>query len=142
MLWPSMPWVWSALPYCTQKSGNGSLSFPRLALVMMGAGYFLTGNMGTFEGILMAVFLAGLGLGLFIANLNFWVLELSPAEVRGKSMGTLTACLFLGQFSSPIIAEPIIRSSNLAFLFMSSLIVLIVMGITLTVSKQVLPKKL
>jgi MFS family permease len=133
--------VCSSVLYSKIRQRFSFLAVAWLALSMMGAGYFLTGNVATFGAILAVVFLAGLGLGLFIANLNFWVLELSPPEVRGKSMGTLTACLFLGQFSSPIIAEPIIRSSNLAFLFMSSLFVMVVMGVTLTVSSRYSARK-
>ena len=75
------------------------LSVAWLSLVLMGVGYFLTGNAVEFGPILGTVFLAGLGLSMFVANLTFWVLELSPAEVRGKKLGFLTACLFFGQFS-------------------------------------------
>ena len=125
--------VCSSLLYSKIKQRISFLIVAWFSLLMMGTGYFLTGTSETFEAILANVFLAGLGLGLFIANLNFWILELSSTEVRGKNMGILTACLFLGQFCSPIIAEPIVRNFNLAFLFMSSLFVIGLMGITLTV---------
>ena len=126
--------VCSSLSYGWIKQQFSFLSVAWLSLMMMGGGYFLTGYSATFGSILASVFLAGLGLGLFIANLNFWILELSPALVRGKNMGILTACLFFGQFSSPIVAEPIIRYSDLASLFVSALLVIGFMGITLTVT--------
>lgn len=113
---------------------KNSFSFPVVAwaaLLMISSGYFLTGYSVDFSWILAAVFLAGLGLGLFIANLNFWVLELSPHQIRGKNMGTLTACLFLGQFLSPIIAEPIVQMLDLSFLFQSSIFLAGLMGISL-----------
>ena len=103
---------------------------------MMGIGYFLTGKVIGYELVLGVVFLAGLGLGLFIANLNFWVLELSPPQIRGKNMGILTACLFGGQFLSPIVAEPIVKVTSLAFLFQSSIFLIGLIGIGLIVAKR------
>jgi len=129
--------VCTALLYSRIKQKTSFLVVAWSSLLVMGAGYLLTAVSMSFESILMAVFLAGLGLGLFIANLNFWVLEVSPAMIRGKNMGILTACLFLGQFLSPLIAEPIIRHSNLAILFVSSLIMMSLMGITLTVFDRI-----
>lgn len=102
-----------------------------ISLIMMGIGCFGTGISGGFLTVLITVFVAGLGLGLFIANLSLWVLELSSPQIRGKNMGILTACLFFGQFISPIVAEPIVKASDLAFLFMSSIFVIGLMGIIL-----------
>ncbi|MGK0391213.1 MAG: MFS family permease, partial [Maribacter sp.] len=93
--------------YSNIKKRFSFLVVASAALLMVGTGYFLTGISTTFETVLASVFLAGLGSGLFMANLTFWVMELSPPQVRGKNMGILTACLFLGQFLSPIVAEPI-----------------------------------
>lgn len=123
--------VFSSFFYSPIKKRLSFLQVAGTALLLMGAGYFLTGSSMAFWVILAAVFLAGLGLGLFIANLNFWVLELSPHQIRGKNMGILTACLFLGQFLSPVIAEPIVQTMNLAFLFKSSILLVGLMGISL-----------
>lgn len=123
--------VFSSFFYSHIKKRFSFIKVAGIALLMMAAGYFLTGSSTEFNGILAVVFLAGLGLGLFIANLNFWVLELSPHQIRGKNMGILTACLFLGQFISPIIAEPIVQMLTLAFLFKSSIFLIGLMGISL-----------
>ncbi len=123
--------VFSSFFYSHIKKRFSFIKVAGIALLMMAAGYFLTGSSTGFNGILAVVFLAGLGLGLFIANLNFWVLELSPHQIRGKNMGILTACLFLGQFISPIIAEPIVQMLTLAFLFKSSIFLIGLMGISL-----------
>lgn len=123
--------VFSSFFYSHIKKRFSFIKVAGIALLMMAAGYFLTGSLTEFNGILAVVFLAGLGLGLFIANLNFWVLELSPHQIRGKNMGILTACLFLGQFISPIIAEPIVQMLTLAFLFKSSIFLIGLMGISL-----------
>lgn len=129
--------VCSSLLYSKFKQSFSFLSMAWLGLLLMGLGYALTANASSFSLFLATVFIAGLGLGLFIANLNFWVLEISPAEIRGKTMGILTASLFLGQFSSPILAQPIVSQLGLPFLFMSSSIVMLIMGVSLShVSKQ------
>jgi MFS family permease len=131
--------VVSSLFYSSIKQ---KLSFVKVALtglLLMGLGYSGTGMASDFSVVLLTVFIAGLGLGLFIANLSFWVMELSPPQVRGKNMGILTACLFIGQFLSPIIAQPIVTNTNLGFLFMSSLIVIGLMGLTLVGGRFVFP---
>lgn len=130
--------VFSSFFYSHIKKRFSFLQVAGTALLMMGAGYFLTGSSMAFWTILASVFLAGLGLGLFIANLNFWVLELSPHQIRGKNMGILTACLFSGQFLSPIIAEPIVQMINLSFLFKSSIFLVGLMGISLVAATKVL----
>lgn len=107
------------------------MSFVQVAfagLFLMGLGYLGTGIAGSFPMVLMSVFIAGLGLGLFVANLSFWVLELSAPQVRGKNIGILTSCLFIGQFSSPVLAEPVVRATDLGFLFISALFVIGLMG--------------
>lgn len=123
--------VVSSFFYSRIKNRFSFLVVAWTALLMISGGYFLTGSSINFSLILAAVFLAGLGLGLFIANLNFWVLELSPHQIRGKNMGILTACLFLGQFLSPLIAEPIVQRLDLSSLFKSSIFLVGVMGISL-----------
>ena len=130
--------VCSSFFYFNIKKGASFLQVALGGLFVIALGYFLTGKLMGFKTILAVVFLAGLGLGLFIANLNFWILELSPPQIRGKNMGILTACLFLGQFLSPIVAEPIVKSTNLAFLFRSSIFLIGLMGISLIVATRLL----
>lgn len=134
--------VCSSFFYSKIKKRLSFLQVAGAGLIMMGMGYFFTGNTLNFEMLLAAVFVAGLGLGLFIANLSFWVLELSPAQVRGKNMGILTACLFLGQFISPIIAHPVVKMTNLSFLFISSLFVIGLIGISLVAAMRALKNKI
>jgi MFS family permease len=128
--------VFSGFFYSTIKKRLSFLNVAWIGLLMIGLGYFLTGNAMKFEIILIAVFLAGLGLGLFISNLNFWILELSPPQIRGKNIGILTACLFLGQFLSPILAEPVIKAINLSALFVNSVFVIGFMGISLIIATR------
>jgi MFS family permease len=130
--------VFSSFSYSAVKKRMSFLQVAFIALILMGSGYFLTGYSVSFEAVLASVFLAGLGLGLFIANLTLWVLELSPPQIRGRNMGILTACLFLGQFLSPIVAQPVIAATSLAFSFKSALFLIVLIGIILIVAARLL----
>ena len=88
-----------------------------IAFSLMSAGYLITGITHSFFLILAAMFVSGWGIGLLIANTNLWVMELSHRELRGRNIGMLTTCLFLGQFLSPIVFEPLVIRFGVAFLF-------------------------
>ena len=122
--------VVSSLFYSRLK---GLMHFPyiyAIAFVLMAIGYFITGMTHSFFTILTAMFIAGLGFGWLIANTNLWVIELTRPQLRGRNMGVLTTCLFLGQFLSPIVFEPFIRWFDLSFLFSfaASIMVIISLG--------------
>ncbi len=56
--------------------------------------------------VMLAMMLAGLGMGVMIPNANIWVMQLAPPEIRGREIGRLTTFWFMGQFLSPIIFLP------------------------------------
>jgi hypothetical protein len=68
--------------------------------------------------VLIAMMLAGSGIGLMIPNTNMWVMKIAPPEIRGKEIGKLTTFWFFGQFLSPIIIFPILKIVSLASTFM------------------------
>lgn len=39
--------------------------------------------------------------------MNLWLVSLIPASLRGRAVGGLTTFVFIGQFFSPIAAQPI-----------------------------------
>ncbi len=88
-----------------------------IAFFLMAAGYFITGMTYSYFIILAAMFTAGLGIGLLIANTNVWVMEQSHQRSRGRNIGILTTCLFLGQFFSPLVFEPVAMRFGVSFIF-------------------------
>ena len=56
--------------------------------------------------VMLAMMLAGLGMGVMIPNANVWVMQLAPPEIRGREIGRLTTFWFMGQFLSPLILLP------------------------------------
>jgi len=67
--------------------------------------------------VLVGLLIGGLGIGLFPANSVGWLATIVPAELRGKAVGGMTSVLFLGQFFSPIITQPVVAWVGLAGMF-------------------------
>ena len=56
----------------------------------------------------VALIATGIGVGLVLVNTSSWLLERATGSERLKATGILSSCIFLGQFSSPIIVAPLI----------------------------------
>jgi MFS family permease len=78
--------------------------------------------------------IGGFGIGLLMPNLNVWLANQTPAALRGRALGGFTTAVFLGQFLSPIVSQPLINGVGIAttyglvgkLLLLLSLLVLIV----------------
>lgn len=91
-----------------------------LAFSLIAAGYFMLSIATNWGMILPALLVAGLGLGFMVPNLIVWVASESPPDLRGRVLGGLNTALFLGQFLSPLICQPVIRSLGMSGLFLSA----------------------
>jgi len=95
----------------------------------MGVGFYLmglgSGNMTLFAGILFC----GVSAGLVIPNTSIWLQEITSVGSRGRIMGIMTACAFLGQFLSPVIMQPVIQLLPKGSLFSYVGMFMIVLGI-------------
>ena len=80
-----------------------------LGYILMALAYLCIAFGGSFALVMLAMLLAGLGMGLMIPNANVWVMHLAPPEIRGKEIGRLTTFWFLGQFLSPLMLLPILK---------------------------------
>jgi MFS family permease len=68
--------------------------------------------------VIVAMMLAGLGMGMMIPNTNMWVMKIAPPQIRGKEIGKLTTFWFFGQFLSPIVILPVLHIFSLSSTFM------------------------
>ena len=100
---------------------------------------FLVFSLGTFfisqandiaELFYSTVFL-GMAFGLLLVNTNAWFLSAVPASKRGKASGVLTSSFFLGQFSSPLIFQPIVQTYGIQKLFLLVSLLSIVISLLL-----------
>ena len=85
--------------------------------MLMGAGYILLYMAQGYWQILAGLAIAGAGFGLLMPNVNVWLVSFVPGFVRGKYVGGLATSFLLGQFVSPLVMEPLVRSLGLGNCF-------------------------
>lgn len=64
--------------------------------------------------VYVATMIAGLGMGPAMPNAQVWLARVAPVAVRGRLFGGLTSAVFLGQFLSPLISQPLIDGLGMA----------------------------
>jgi MFS family permease len=89
-----------------------------LTFMLMGSGYFFIARVETYNALLAAMFIAGLGAGMTMPNVSTWLLSTVDEKFRGSAVGFLSTALFSGQFFSPILTEPIINITSLKMTFL------------------------
>jgi MFS family permease len=130
-----------AIALCTLASAITSLFYARIkarlrfSKVLMGlfccmaSGYGMIANAPTYGVLLLGLILAGAGLGCLLPNMNVWLNAITPPAQRGKVLGGLTSCLFLGQFCSPLVVQPIAQQFGLASAYTIAAGVLFMLGL-------------
>jgi MFS family permease len=103
----------AALCYAQLKA---NLSFSKVLLCLfclLASGYGILANAPSYGILILGLLIAGAGIGLLLPNLNVWLTTQTPAAQRGKILGGLTSCIFLGQFISPLVVQPIAEQVGL-----------------------------
>ncbi|WP_235022434.1 MFS transporter [Amycolatopsis alkalitolerans] len=94
--------------------------FPRLAAALFAAyavGLIVIGLAGSLWVTALGMLVVGLGIGLQNPTMNGWVVASVAPGARTRALGFLTSALFLGQFGSPLLAQPVIGSAGLGGTF-------------------------
>lgn len=112
-----------------------------LSLFFMGCGYVAIAYSVQYIFINVAVFIAGMGVGLLMPLGNLWIMQLAPANRRSIMVGNITTALFLGQFLSPILLQPIINSFGVMQLFLLAGFVMIFFVVILYLKKIAVKKQ-
>ncbi|MEV5379814.1 MFS transporter [Streptomyces nondiastaticus] len=97
-----------ALRFAFIRRLAGEYTLVALSFLAIALGYtvlFLAPNVAV---LVAGMFFMAAGLGSLMPNLNNWVLSDAPPESRARYAGFLTTALFLGQFISPLITQPIV----------------------------------
>ncbi|MHA6789111.1 MFS transporter [Pseudomonas bijieensis] len=79
-----------------------------LLLGLMGLGLWLLMRGQSYNEVLVAVFIQGLGAGLLVPNVMAPVMNALTASTRGRGLGGFTSCLYIGQFVSPLVVALVI----------------------------------
>jgi MFS family permease len=107
----------SSISFSKIKDHFGFRQIFALGYLLMACAFAAIAFGNSYAMVLLGTMLAGLGMGLMIPNANVWVMQLAPAEIRGKEIGRLTTFWFLGQFLSPLLLLPFLELFTQSQLF-------------------------
>jgi MFS family permease len=128
--------AFASIAYGWIKSRLHFVQVTILVCGLMGVGYYIIGNASSYLIVLLGLAILGLGLGLVMPNLTVWLSSVVPDRQRGRAFGWLSSCLFLGQFLSPIVSQPLARSIGLNHTYTSAGIFLLVASIGFSLSTR------
>lgn len=99
-----------------------------IPFTIMAAGFATVAFATNYGVVLAGMALSGLGSGWMMPNSSLWLLSQAPPERRGRLVGGLTMAFFLGQFFSPILAEPIRQAWSIQAAFGTGAVVVALMA--------------
>ena len=117
-----------AMQYAKIKSNFSYMQIYSITFLFFSIGVFIISQASNINDLYYATVFLGSAFGLLLVNTNSWFLSQVSKNNRGKASGILTSSFFLGQFSSPLIFQPIVDIYEIQGLF------LIVSAITVTMS--------
>jgi len=126
----------SSLLYGRVKTRLSYVQIMTLVFGLMGIGYGIIGFAGSYGVVLVGLAVTGLSLGLLIPNLNTWLTDVAPSTARGRAVGGLTTAIFLGQFLSPVLAQPIITAFSYGTAYVMAGAFVIVLAVLLFVARN------
>ena len=106
---PALHYGLIALGYKHIHARLGIVRVFLLACALDGAGFALLASSQHLGAIMLAFALIGAGGGLLSINASAWLFSFAPLSVRARYFGYLAGAIFLGQFLSPLISQPLVR---------------------------------
>ncbi|MCB1112928.1 MAG: MFS transporter [Chlamydiales bacterium] len=88
-----------------------------LVFLMIGLGFLALAFASSWAGVTGSLLLCGIGFGLLVPNCAVLITRVAPVHVRGRLVGGLSMCLFLGQFFAPIVVEPLYLDKGFSGVF-------------------------
>lgn len=95
-----------------------------IGFLLFSVGYLMLSIFPTVEGVVISLFVIGLGLGLLLPNFTVWLTSVTPNVLRGRVLSIYISFLFLGQFTSPIVSQTLLRTISISELFLIASFVL------------------
>jgi len=107
-----------------------------IAFLGFGASYLLMASISSLTPMLFVLVLTGACLGLLMPNLSLWVVDAAPERARGRILGGLATCIFVGHFLSPLVSQPIAEAWKIgtAYAVLGVAMVLVGLGFALKVA--------
>ena len=112
------------------------LSYPVIYTIiffLMCIGFLIISFSKSYLLILTGLMIQGAGFGILMPNTNSWIVALAPKHLRGCLIGNLSTAVYLGQFLSPVLIQPLInfKSANFSFGFAGIILFIIASGFLL-----------
>jgi MFS family permease len=108
-----------------------------ITFVFFGIGLFIISLAQTIPQLFFSTLFIGSGFGLIFVNTNAWFLSVVPPHKRGRASGILASSFFLGQFSSPLVFEPLVKSWGIQGLFLIVSIASLLLSLVLFLAKKI-----
>lgn len=122
----------SSIGYRQIKARLGFVAIYGIAFVNLTLGYGLISWAISYVGVLVGLAISGIGVGLLIPNMNLCLTTATPDAFRGRVLSGITTCLFLGQFLSPLLSQPISTTMGLGAAYgLAASLMLLLTGATL-----------
>jgi MFS family permease len=103
----------ASVTYGKLKQRMEFVAFLPIIFGLMGIGYLLIGQSSNWAQVLTGLAISGLGLGIIMPNMSVWLSSAIPDAMRGRALGGLSTSMFLGQFLSPIVTQPLTKNLGL-----------------------------
>ncbi len=116
------------------------LDFPyimAMVYLLVACGYSIISFSTSYWMMVVGILTSGLGFGMQMANINLWLVNLAPAEIRGTLVGYLNTCIFFGMFMSPVLLQPLVGIADLhASFFLVAMLLVVLAGALLYTGKR------
>ena len=100
----------ASLAYPLVAARLGRAVAPAVGFSMITVGFVLLSAGGTLPLITLGAMIIGTGPGFIIPSVLAITLDVAPAHRRGFASGLVTTSLFLGQFLSPVVGQPLVAA--------------------------------
>lgn len=97
-----------------------------ITLFIVASSFLLLYLHHSFISVLISLALLGTGGGIMLVNNSSYLFTICPQNARAKAYGILASCVFLGQFLSPVITQPMVRQIGLINMFLAWAIIVYV----------------
>ncbi len=137
--------LFGALSSLQYRRTRGVFDAPQTFVVgyaLLGSGFWLLSRAHGYGDVVLALVVGGLGMGQLSPNYAVWITSVVPVEFRGRVMGGLVMAFFLGQFFSPIVAEPVVTRLGLAGMYRCGSLVLWGLALAFLVGTTVRKRRL
>lgn len=110
-----------------------------LGFFVAGLGFAVLSFAGAYALVFLGLAISGVGFGFIVPNLNTWTAERVSDAGRGRALGGLTTALFLGQFLSPVVAQPLAAALGSANMYLATGVLGGLLALVLVLARRAAP---